>query len=227
MVTPTTPATAASEQSGGGHAGAATSRSRIGWAGIIFSVLFVVGFAMAAGQPDNDAVDQAWVDWYADDANLQRTLVGAYLLIAAGFAFLVFAAGLLERVGGSREQSPVLHRVSWGVGLLASGFLMVAALQFAGIAGNITFGGAADVKNADLVRQNLGVATVLLVGAMAAAVFIACVATLARRSGLFGAAMTWFSYLVAVLLVLAVAFIPILALPIWALVAGIALLRKA
>ena len=218
-------ATSTSTTSGGDQK-AAAPRSLLGWAGIAFAVLFVIGFISSSNSLKNDAPDAEWLKWYANHGHLKGVLVGGYMMTIAAFAFLVLAAGLVERVREAGEASPVLNRVCWATGLLASGFMLLAAISLAGIAGDIVFGSSQNVETADLLRHNLGYAILFLTTALTAAVFIACVTTLARRAGVFGTAMTWFSYIVAVALAFAVVFLPILALPIWGLVTGIALLRK-
>ena len=228
MTTPasTPPPTVEPSPPAAGRAHDAVS-SKIGWAGIVFAVLFVVGFVLAAETPDSDAADAEWLSFYADDDNLRQIIIGGYLMILSAFAFLALVAGLLERARSTRESSPVLHRVAWATGLLSAAFLIAGAVQLAGVAGNNVFGGYADVADVDVLRQNFGIAFIVLPGALCAVAFIAISTFLARQAGVYGTAMTVYSYVTAVLLLLAVTFIPLLLLPIWALVTGIALLRKA
>jgi hypothetical protein len=228
MTTPTSTPPPTADPSGRAHDGATgATRSKVGWAGIAFAVLFIVGFILAAETPDSDdASDAEWLSFYADDDNLRQIIIGGYLIILSSLAFLALAAGLLERARSTREASPVLHRVGWATGLLCAGFLMAGAVQLAGVAGNNLFGGYADVTDVDVLRQNFGIAFIVLPGVLCAVAFIAISTYLARQAGVFGNAMTVYSYLTAALLLLAVTFLPLILLPIWALVTGIALLRK-
>jgi hypothetical protein len=199
---------------------------RFGWAGIAFGILFLTGFFISHATPDHRASDGAWVSWYADDAHLRQLIVGAYLLVAAALSLLVLVSALVERTRSAGDTSPMLHRVGWGAGLLSAGIILVSAVQFAGIAGNLLFGSTTQVATADVLRQNLGSASLVFAGAVTAALFIACTATLARRDGMFGPGMSRFSYAVAVVLVIPVVFVPLLALSIWGVVAGIWMLRR-
>jgi len=228
MSAPTSSPSPTAETGPGTHEGTrAGIRSRIGWAGIVFAVLFVVGFIFAAQSPDTDASNAEWLKYYTNDGNLRRIVIGAYVILLAALALLVLVAGFLERVRSTRESSPVLNRVGWATGLLSVGFLMAGAVQLAGIAGNNVFGGYPDVADVDLLRQNLGVAYIVLPGVLCAVAFIAISTFLARQAGVYGTAMTVFGYVTAALLLFAVAFLPLIVLPIWGLVTGVALLREA
>jgi len=206
--------------------GATRSMKGPAWAGIAFAPVFVVGFIMAVSTPENDATDAKWISWYADKSHQVQTIVGAYLLIASALLFLVFAYGMQERVKTGRDGAPVLYRVFGGTAVLVSGLVMVSAVQLAGIMGNILFGSQPTPQNADVLRANIGIAAIALTTTITAAVFITCGAILARRAGVFGSGMFGFSIVAAVLLLFGVTFFPILALPIWVLVAGIVLLRN-
>jgi len=196
------------------------------WAGIAFGPLFVVGFIMAVNTPSNDASDATWISFYSQKSNQVQTIIGAYLLIVSALLFLVFALGMQQRVKAGRGGAPVLYQLLAGTAVLVSGLIMVSAVQLAGIMGNILFGSQPFPQNADVLRANTGIAGIALAATLTAAVFIACGAFLARRVGLFGTGMFAFSIVAAVLLFFAVAFFPMVALPIWVLVAGIALLRS-
>ena len=98
-------------------------------------------------------------------------------------------------------------------------------MQFVGIAGNISFGGT-PVPQADLLRQNIGYSFVFVAGALIATVPIAVTATLASRIELFRTWQLWASYVLAFILVFAVIFTPMAALPVWVLGTSVVLLRR-
>jgi hypothetical protein len=207
--------------------GSASTRWRTlsAWAGIAFVPIFVAGIFMSARMPGDDASDAKFTAWYSDSTNRTVALVGAYLLIVAALLFLAFAAGLQERLRPARAQSPVGYRmVAWTATLFAS-LTVVGALLLVAIVGNIAFGGTA-VPSADLLRQNYGYPLIFVGGAVVAALHIAVVATIARRAGLFPTWLVALSFVFAVLLLLAVVFTPMAALPLWALTVGIVLLVR-
>ena len=80
----------------------------------------------------------------------------------------------------------------------------------------------------DVLRlaNDLGFAMVSLGGMLAAALSVACLSVQARSAGLFGRKLAVFGLVVAVLLLGALAFVPILALLIWLVVASITLMRS-
>ena len=125
---------------------------------------------------------------------------------------------------GARSVPRRLPLIGW-TGPLIAGLLIVGAMQFVGIAGNISFGGT-PVPQADLLRQNIGYSFVFVAGALIATVPIAVTATLASRIELFRTWQLWASYVLAFILVFAVIFTPMAALPVWVLGTSVVLLRR-
>jgi hypothetical protein len=195
------------------------------WAGIAFVPLFVLAAFMVEPGPDSQtASDAKFTAWYSDSGNRTVALVGAYLLVVAALTFLAFVAGLQERLRPAREGFPVGYRLIGWTGQLTAVLFIVGAMQFVGIIGNISFGDT-PVPQADLLRQNIGYPFVFVAGALVAAALIAVTATLAGRTGLFRTWHVWASYVLAVVLVFAMIFLPMAALPIWVLGVSILLLR--
>ncbi len=106
-MTTTTPTTE------GSHAGAAKSRSRIGWAGITFSVLFVVGFFLITNDVENDASDADFISWWSDTDNLRRVLADdeARLGVAGHPRALVGRVGGVDRDHDGARLAPVAGTV--------------------------------------------------------------------------------------------------------------------
>jgi hypothetical protein len=201
-------------------------RRAAAWAGIAFVPLFVFAAFMVEPGPDSQTASDAKITaWYSDSANRTASLIGAYLLVVAALTFLAFVAGLHERVRAARSGFPVAYRFMAWTGLLTAGLFIVGAMQFVGIIGNISFGDT-PVPQADLLRQNIGYPFVFVAGALVAAAFIATAATLAARVGLFRTWQIWASYVLAVVLVFAVIFTLMAALPVWVLGTSIVLLRQ-
>ena len=196
------------------------------WAGIAFVPLFVLAAFMVEPGPDSQtASDAKLTAWYSDSSNRTVALIGAYLLIVSALTFLAFVAGLQERLRPARERFPIGYRLIGWTGPLTAGLFIVGAMEFVGIIGNISFGDT-PIPQADLLRQNIGYPFVFVAGALVAATLIAITATLAGRIGLFRTWHVWVSYVLALVLVFAVIFTPMAALPVWVLITSIVLLRR-
>lgn len=85
--------------------------------GIVFAVLFVIGwFASGGDAPDYSATDQDWVQW-ADD-NHWKSRIGAFAMLLAAFVFLHFAATIRTALGSPESK--------------VRGFSQLARVAFAG-----------------------------------------------------------------------------------------------
>ena len=84
------------------------------------------------------------------------------------------------------------------------------------------------MPSADLLRfsNGLGFAMVGVAGMLAAALSVAQLSLLARSAGVFGRKLMVLGLVVAVVLLGANAFVPIVALLVWLVIASITLLRK-
>lgn len=195
------------------------------WAGIGFFVFFVAGAIFAFSAPDTNDSDAEWHDWYSKSGNRIGILIGLYLLVISAVLFLVFAAGLVERVRAGMDDASIARRIAVVTPAIVATLIMVGAVNIAGIAGNVSFGGERVPKDADFMRHTLGYAMIFVPGAITAAVFITAAALAARATGFFPNWFTVLSYVFAALLLVAVIFFPMAALPIWVLIASILLLR--
>lgn len=197
-----------------------------GWAGIAFVPLFVVGMLMSMDSPDSNASDAKWVAWYAQRSHRVELLVGGYILVVAGLALIGFVAGLAQRLQAGATQSPVAYRLMGWAGPIAGVLIMVGAIQAAGVAGDISFGGQPVPHAADVLRSNLGFPFIGVAGALAGAVLVASATLVAKRLGFVASWLVWLGWIAAVALLFGVIFIPMIALPIWVLATSITLLRS-
>lgn len=195
------------------------------WAGVLFFVLFPVGVIFSSNDLDNSDSDAKWHKWFADSGNRTGNVIGIYVLVIAALLFVVFASGLLERMRAAGAPS-VAHRVATLSAAIFAVATMIAAIQLGGVSGNITFGDTPVPKDADIMRQSLGYGTLALAGALTAAVFIVSVAIIGRQSGWLPNWLVIISYIAAIILLGAVVFLPLAALPIWVLIVSIVLLRR-
>lgn len=190
-------------------------------AGMAFAVLFVAGLLTSAGTPDYDAPPQEWADWYTDSGNRGMQVISMLLLVLSALSLLVFAAGLYRRL-----RSFSLDRHGWPLVALAAGVVLATLITVSAVAMS-TVSAAMEfsptdfpVPGADVaqVLEQLGFGVLLLGGGWAAALFVAAVSLSARGTAALPAWMATAGLVVAVLLLASVAFLPMLLLPIWALV---------
>jgi hypothetical protein len=196
-------------------------------AGILFAILFVVGF-LFAGSIDSSESDAKIISDVKDSGTQTFTIVGAYLMAVAAVLLLCFAARLRTLLGeaeGGRETLAGLAFVGGGV---CATLILVGAFALATVPGAIVFGSAPDPTNADAARffPQFGFGIILIGAMFSAIVMILSTSIIALRTGVLSAWFGWFGVLVSIVLLFGAFFIPVIALPIWALVAGVLLLRS-
>jgi hypothetical protein len=192
--------------------------------GIAFVVFFIASIVVSSAPKATDS-DSAWVAAYATHAKQAGHLATGILLVLAGLSLASFLTNLWQRVrqaGVGHDFSP-LPVVAAGI---AAACMAVGGVLMAGASGSALIG-SAPLPGADVLRlgDEVGFAMVAVGGMLAAALSVALLAAQARRAGLFGSRLTSFSFVVAVLLLASVAFVPIVALLIWSLVVAVGLLR--
>jgi len=117
----------------------ATTWRLLALSGIVFAVLFVVGFLVSGGDtPDYAAPDQEWTKWAGD--NESNNQVAVLLSLLAGVAFLLFA-GTIRSVFGAAEatarSSAPAARAAFAGGLvgitgIVMAIVMIGAASFHG-----------------------------------------------------------------------------------------------
>jgi hypothetical protein len=219
MTTNPTSATVAVTSSARPTAGPGTAYPR--WeplTGILFAVLFVVG-VVASNVPADTASDQAWLRDYSGTRNHVGHLVTAYALVLAGLSLMAFLVMLWSRIRDARVGATSIVPVVaagmagalMGVGGVLMGVVSISALR----------------HYPELIRfgSDGGFAMVGVGGMLAAAVSVAWLSVMGRRCGILGPVLGWSGIVVAVLLLGAIAFIPIAALLIWVVAVAVSLIR--
>jgi hypothetical protein len=210
-----------SEQSVGAETRRGNERLAVASA-IAFAVLFVIAMFLVA--PYDTDQDDAAVIGDVEDNNVAM-LIGIYAGVLAALAFWVVAATLLRRVATAftdRDLTVARGAAILGTAGLALGLAIVGSPGPADL-----FGDADRPLDAGVVRfiPHVGFVTLMIVGALAIALFLGLLAWAGQRSGLWP---TWFvvlSYVTVVAMVLAPVFIPLVLLPIWAVGAAVVLAR--
>jgi hypothetical protein len=198
-----------------------------GWGGISFAVLFVVGVMLSANTPEYDESDKEWVDWFNDSGHRTMQVIGAILMVLAALALIWFVAGLVRQLR-SAGASETLATAAGGTGFLLAVAVAIAAIAISQVSAAVTFT-EYEVPGAEILKfsEHLGFGTLLLMGGWSAAVMVGAVAFAGRKTGLLPGWLQVASYVVAVLLILSLFFIPMVLLPLWVIAVSIVMIRRA
>jgi hypothetical protein len=190
--------------------------------GFAFVVLFLVSVVVSS-PPADGATDAKWIASYTGTGHKAAHVVTGVCLVLAGLCLLSFITTLWMRVAAARhvERISPLPVVAAGV---AAGCMAVGGVLMGGAISVVS----APTPDANILRvcNDLGFVMVGLGGMLAAALSVAAISLQAHAANLFGHRMTVFGYVVAVILLASIAFVPIVALLAWLIVVAIALLRS-
>jgi hypothetical protein len=198
-----------------------------GVAGVLFVVLFVLGFLTAGDVPggDEDSDDEV-VRYYEDSGNQSMLITVAYMLIASGLAFVAFSGLGLYSPMRAAEDTVARHSANLGIAasILTAAAISAGGIAFATVAAGVSF--QDDPVDAGVARflVHFGYGSILVWGGLASAASIAAFSLAGQRLALVPQWLAWLGYLAAVVLLFAIVYLPMIALPIWVLVASIRLL---
>ena len=195
--------------------------------GIAFVVLMLTGASFVIDVPAPDASTQEIAGYLADSGNLMRNVVGAYLWVLGGLAFLGFVAGLRVVLRRAEGDPGTLSSLVFGAGVVFTAVWSVSAVALAAIAYSVGFADA-PVSDPDLVRvlPQLGSLLLLLGGGFAGILLVLATSMLIFRTRVLQRWLAWFGIPVAIALVFDVTYMNILPLVAWVLFASIALLMR-
>lgn len=222
------------------EARATTSQRLLALSGVVFAVLFLIGwFASGGDAPDYGAPDQDWITW-ADD-NQWKSRIGAFTMLLAGFVFLHFAATIRTVLGNAETSvrgSAELARVAFAGAITGMAGMAMAIVM---ISSATTEGGEANPAVTRAIAS--ASAGPFLLSAMGFAALLAAAGFLTLQSGVFArwtgvvAIIGGVSFLVAFAAVLSglgedsifgFGFFPgVLALVIWSISTSVANYRAA
>ena len=177
--------------------------------------------------PKGDASAQEIASYLTDSGNHTRNIIGAYLWVLGGLAFLGFVTGLRSVLRRAEGDPGTLSNLVFGAGVVFTAVWSVSAAAIASVAYAVEFSDAR-VSNPDLVTvlPSLGGLLLLLGGGFAGILLLAATSILIFRTGVLPRWLAWLGIVVAVSLVFDVAYMNILPLVGWVLVASIAMLRR-
>jgi hypothetical protein len=187
--------------------------------GIVFVVLFVVGF-LSFPTPDDDKHTAEWVRWWTDSGHRVGAIVGTYLTVLGVLAFVWFASTLRDRLG---EGSGLMLTF----GSIFAAMALVSSMIRATIPGAKVFGDV-PVPVGDFARQfnQIGMGLLLVAGALAAGLFTVLASYAASRKGALPAWLCVAGYVVAALQLVAALFLPFALFLLWVLIAAIVLVSR-
>ncbi len=199
--------------------------------GFVFVGLFVAAVLVSGGQLGSlGDPDRQFVAYFNDTGNRVRDIAGAYVLAAAGMAFIVFLAhvcvALREHSGGR-----ALPLIALGAGLVFVALLLAAAAALSAVPTSMAYAALFDEERhefgPDVSRLATQLGFMLLVFAMwAAAACIATISLAGRATGIFPGWLAGLGFVAAFALLFSFFFMPAAALPIWAMAASLHLLRR-
>ena len=197
-------------------------------AGIAAALTFIVGIASAANSPDSDASDAKVLAWYAKHSHRVGVIVGVFVLMFFGLFLLWFASGLRERLRAAEGPDGRLANVAFGGAILCTALVWAGGFALAAVPAGISFGGEPAVSNADIARflPQMGFGAILVGGMFGAIALIGATSIVTVRTGVLPRWLAYLGFVCAVALLFGTVFLPMIALPIWLIAAGIALLRR-
>ena len=141
-------------------------------AGILFAILFVVGF-LFAGSIDTSESDPKIISDVKDSGTQTFIIVGAYLMAVAAVLLLCFAARLRTLLGEAEGGRETLAGLAFVGGSVCATLIVVGAFAFAAVPAALVFGSSPDPTSADAARYipQFGFG-IVLVGAMFSAILM-------------------------------------------------------
>jgi hypothetical protein len=188
------------------------------WAGLVGAVVFLVGFIMLSSVPGGGDPDPSdFEEYYVTDDNTGLAVAGL-LIAAAGVIILVlFLHYLRHRVGTDLSRLALTSGVA-GFAVLLTGATILAAPSAVQSFSDAEFVGEPIAHT----FASAGFGVMLIPGALLIGLAIALYSVAGRATGTLPAWVSIIGYVVAVLQLLAIIYLPFLVVPVWMVLASIA-----
>ena len=195
------------------------------WAGVVAVVLWVLSVVISAtgGAPGENASEAAYLTYIQEKTN--TIIVGGFLFMLGCVAFLWFAVVLRARLAAAEGGSRMLSNVAFVGAALVGAFMMLTPAPEIAAA---IIAEEQEVSASAAAAMRMLPEGFLLAAAAAAILVMLGSGIVALRTRIFPKAWAWFSFLLAVLLVIP----PIgwaallLGLPAWVIATTVFLLRR-
>ena len=199
-----------------------------GIAGLLFAVLYTLALVLLRSDAIYTADDAGIARLFAHGDDLPAVIGGLYLAPFAGIMFLWLIAVIRDQIGELEDQ--FFATVFLGSGVLFVGLLFIGAALATAPSVSVRYldQPAPTAATIDLLRS-LAYTITFAFENRAAGVFLFATATIGLRTGVFPRPFALASYVLGLILIVAVSFVDwaILALPVWvAIVSLLILLRE-
>lgn len=195
--------------------------------GILFAIGTFAGLLLLlGGAAVGDTTNAEAADWLGKGAHRTRMMVGAYVMAGGAVAFMVYAAGLLQRMRNT--QAPQLAvNVAQLAGTVFALLVLAAAVGMASGAYAVQSGVEPQPIDVGAVRvSTFGFMLWAIAGALAGATFITAVSIGSFVSGVLPRWLALLGLLFAVLALFGIEFLPTLGILVWAILVGIVALVR-
>ena len=203
------------------------ARSGLRWggiSGIVFVVLFVVGFLMTTDTPDGNASNREWLKYFRDSGNRRMLVIGALIFAVALIGFLVFLGVLRERLRNAAPGGEWVATVAFASGIAFVAAVVVFALGQGSVAAGVQFGDNPVPRDADLTSVGFG--AMLVFGAASAGLLVITTSVAGGRAGLLSRWLVVTGYVVGVIVIVGgLIFFPFVLFVLWVLAVSIVMLR--
>jgi hypothetical protein len=195
--------------------------------GMVFVVLMLTGAYFVTDVPEADASAREIAGYLDDSGNHTRNIIGAYLWVLGGLAFLGFVTGLRAVLRRAEGDPGTLSSLVFGAGVVFTAVWSVSATSLAAVAYAVEFADAS-LSDPDLVRvlPQVGSLLLLLGGGFVGILVVLATSILTFRTSVLPRWLAWLGIPVAIALVVDVTYMNILPFVAWVLVASIALLMR-
>jgi magnesium-transporting ATPase (P-type) len=190
---------------------------------MLFVALFAVALALSGNTGDTPSEVQ---QWYADDGNQTKQIVAWFLYVGSALAFLSFLGTLRDMLVRAEGGPGTLSALVFGPGLVFAALYVAGVSLFAAPA---SLADDTDFKldsNTAQLFNNAGY-FLLVGGVMVASILVLSTSTAALRTGILPAWLGWAGLIVAVAMIFAFFFLPILVFVAWVLVVSLVMLVAA
>lgn len=213
-----------------GVSGGTSSAAWAKWpsiAGFALVVFLVAGNLVEGETPSYSDSDQEWVDWFADGGNRAWAVVATFLFALAAVALLLFVVHLADWVRGAATGYDTASTIVLVAGSIFSALVLIGGVGIHQVALGLTFDSDHDFVSGEVLRVSSTIGYgILLIGALFAALMIAVASGAAQRRGLMPQWLVIAGYIVAIALLFAAFFLPLILFVLWVLAISILWLRQ-
>lgn len=196
-------------------------RSDTSWSGIVYALLFVLGaFLLTTAEPESKT-DEEILAHFADGGNRATMIVGFFVMVAAALCWLWFVNSLRSRLQTTAPEARSLSTLGFGASVAAASLLIAAATSLAGIA-FVMEDTSRFVPEPDTARLVVMIGYLLLIGgALVNCVVVATTSVLALRTAVLPTWAGWVGVAAIALTLAEIALLPVLSIPVWAVIVSI------